>query len=69
VVGDWKLLVRYHGQDTTKYRKLHVWDTEPVRLYNLKNDPHEQTDRSSQHPEVVDRLTEMIETFHPVNIE
>lgn len=69
VEGDWKLLVRYHGQDTTKYRKLHVWDTEPVRLYNLKNDPHEQTDRSSQHPEVVDRLTEMIETFHPVNIE
>jgi arylsulfatase A-like enzyme len=69
VEGDWKLLVRYHGKDTTQYRKLHVWDTEPVRLYNLKTDPHEETDRSSQHPEVVDRLGEMIETFHPATIE
>ena len=67
VEGDWKLLVRYPGKDTTQYRKLHVWDTEPTRLYHLKDDPHEEYDRSSQYPELVHRLKERIETFHPVN--
>ena len=37
VQGDWKLLLRYHGKDTTGFRKLHEWDTAPFRLYNLKD--------------------------------
>ncbi|MCP5537568.1 MAG: sulfatase-like hydrolase/transferase [Akkermansiaceae bacterium] len=66
VEGDWKLLVRYPGNDSTQYKKLHIWDKEPVRLYNLKDDPHEQSELSSSHPEIVDRLKKAIEAWHPV---
>ena len=67
VGGDWKLLLRYHGKDTTQYHKLHVWDTEPVRLYNLKIDPHEQNELSSKHPKIAERLRKRIEAWHPVD--
>ena len=66
VDGDWKLLVRHHGKDTTKYKNLHVWDTKPVRLYNLSDDPHEKHELSATHPEVVKRLRRAIEGWHPV---
>lgn len=67
VEGDWKLLLRYKGQDTTKYRNLHIWDTAPVRLYNLKNDPHEKNELSSTHPEIAERMKMRIEAWHPVD--
>lgn len=66
VSGDWKLLLRNNGLDTTDYKNIHIWDQQPVRLYNLKEDPHEQNERSASHPEVVDRLREKIEAWHPV---
>jgi len=66
VSGDWKLLLRHHGKDTTQYKNLHVWDTAPVRLYNLKDDPHEKNELSSAHPEIVAKLREKIEAWHPV---
>ena len=61
VEGDWKLIVRYDGRDTTGYRALHVWDTTPVHLYHLKDDPHERHDLSAQRPEVVARLKREID--------
>ncbi len=64
VEHDWKLLVRHHGKDTTKYRNLHVWDEAPVRLYRLTADPHEKNNLAQQHPEIVNRLTEQIEAWH-----
>ena len=64
VEGQWKLIVRYHGKDTTKYHNLHVWDNAPVRLFNLKDDPHEQNDLAVQQPAIVKRLTETIELWH-----
>lgn len=64
VEGDWKILVRYHGKDTTKYHKLHVWDQAPIHLYNLKNDPHETTDLAKKHPEIAERLKKEIENWH-----
>lgn len=64
VERDWKLLVRHHGTDTTKYRNLHVWDEVPVRLYNLATDPHEKNNLAEQRPEVVKRLMTEIETWH-----
>lgn len=67
VERDWKLLLRYHGKDTTEYHNLHVWDTEPVRLYNLKDDPKEENDLSYEHPEIAERLRKMIEAWHPVD--
>lgn len=41
--GDWKLLRRYDGSDTTKYRSIHEWDREQIQLFNLAKDPNETT--------------------------
>lgn len=65
--GDWKLLLRYHGEDTTEYRNLHAWETEPIKLFNLRDDPHEKNDLSSNRPEIAKRLREIVEAWHPVN--
>lgn len=67
VAGDWKLIVRYDGKDTTHYKNLHVWDTAPQRLYNLKDDPQELNDLATKNPEKVAELRQMIEAWHPVN--
>ena len=69
IEGDWKLLLRYRGKDTTQYHKLHVWDTEPVRLYNLKDDPHEKNELTAEHPEIVQRMIKAIQAWHPVNAD
>ncbi|MDG1358297.1 MAG: sulfatase-like hydrolase/transferase [Akkermansiaceae bacterium] len=66
VEGDWKLLLRYRGKDTTHYHKLHVWDTKPVKLYNLKDDPHEKNELSAERPQVVQRMTKAIQAWHSV---
>jgi arylsulfatase A-like enzyme len=67
VEGDWKLLLRYFGKDTTRYRVFHAWDTAKVRLYNLKEDPHERNDLATSHPDIVERLKSKIEAWHPVD--
>ncbi len=61
--GEWKLLVRYHGKDTTRYKNLHVWDKAPYRLYNVKNDPHEKVNLADKHPEIVKRMKKAIEDW------
>ncbi|MEM8681294.1 MAG: sulfatase-like hydrolase/transferase, partial [Planctomycetota bacterium] len=68
VERDWKLLVRYHGLDTSAYRNLHRWDTAPLRLYNLRDDPHEQHDLSAEEPQVAARLKQLIEAWHRVSL-
>ena len=67
VDGDWKLLLRYHGKDTTRYRNVHIWDTASIRLFNLKDDPHEKKDLASSHPDKTQQLKEKIEAWHWVN--
>jgi arylsulfatase A-like enzyme len=66
VSGDWKLLLRYDGKDTTHYINIHNWDTQLVRLYNLRDDPHEKHELSTAHPEILDRLRKKIEAWHSV---
>jgi arylsulfatase A-like enzyme len=66
VSGDWKLLLRHHGSDTTEYKNIHIWDKQPVRLYNLKDDPHEKNELSSAHPGIVEKLRKKIEMWHTV---
>lgn len=66
VEGDWKLLVRYSGKDTTQYKNLHVWDTAPVHLYNVKSDPHEMKDVAADHKEIVEKMKKAIEAWHKV---
>jgi len=64
VEDEWKLLLRYSGLDTTRYKQLHIWDKEPTRLYNLKNDPHEKNELSEMHPEIVKSLRKRIHKWH-----
>lgn len=66
VEGNWKLLVRYFGSDTTRYKAVHQWDTTPVRLYNITDDPHERKDVAADHPRVVADLKAKIALWHPV---
>lgn len=66
VSGDWKLLLRHDGSDTTEYKNIHLWDKQSVRLYNLKEDPHEANELSAAHPETVEKLRAKIEAWHPV---
>ncbi|MDP7020258.1 MAG: sulfatase-like hydrolase/transferase [Pirellulaceae bacterium] len=53
---EWKLIQRFHGKDTTRYKNVHMWDTAPVRLFNIKSDPHERNDAAKEYPGVVERL-------------
>ena len=69
VSGDWKLLLRHDGKDTTDYKNIHLWDKQPVRLYHLKEDPNEKNELSSAHPEIVEKLRKKIETWHPVVVK
>ena len=64
VEDEWKLLLRYSGVDTTRYKQLHIWDKEPTRLYNLKDDPHEKNELSEMHPEIVKSLRKRIHKWH-----
>ncbi len=61
IEGNWKLLLRYHGSDTTRYRTVHQWDTTATRLYNLDQDPDEQTNLANTQHDIVQRLTRRIE--------
>jgi arylsulfatase A-like enzyme len=63
VEDEWKLLVRYPGKDTTHYRNVHVWDEALVRLFNLKDDPHEKNDLAGERPKIVERLKQAIEDW------
>lgn len=63
VDDEWKLIWRFHGKDTTNYKNVHAWDTGPARLYNISSDPQEKHDLASQHPEVVSRLKQEIDTW------
>jgi arylsulfatase A-like enzyme len=66
ISGDWKLMVRHNGSDTTDYKTIHIWDKLPTRLYNLNDDPHEKNERSAAHPEIVEKLRQKIEAWHPL---
>ncbi|WP_146575688.1 sulfatase-like hydrolase/transferase [Neorhodopirellula pilleata] len=59
----WKLIERLQGRDTTKYKNVHLWDTAPVRLYNILDDPSELLDLASQNSETVARLKQKIEVW------
>ncbi|MDG2255149.1 MAG: sulfatase-like hydrolase/transferase [Opitutaceae bacterium] len=63
VEGDWKLLLRLSGVDTTNYKNVHIWDTKLVSLFNLKEDPHGAKNMADRHPEVVERLKRRIEDW------
>ena len=53
---EWKLIQRFHGKDTTKYKNVHMWDTANARLFNMRSDPHETNDLADERPELVKRM-------------
>ena len=63
IEGDWKLIQRFHGEDTTPYKIFHAWDTAPYRLFNVREDPAEKNDLAVAHPEIVRRLQQRIESW------
>ncbi len=63
IADNWKLMVRREGTDTTNYKNVHQWDREPLRLYNLAEDPHEQSNQALEEPEVVARLESNINSW------
>jgi arylsulfatase A-like enzyme len=67
IEGDWKLLLRHHGRDTTQYRTVHQWDDTARRLYHLGRDPLEQTNVIDAHSDVVQRLTRRIDQQIPAD--
>jgi len=64
---DWKLLLCYdgkvagHGVHTHKEMR-----TQPVRLYNLAEDPYERNNLFQKYPDKVKSLREKIENWYPV---
>jgi len=66
ISGNWKLILRYPGIDTTQFTAIHEWDQSPARLYNLREDPHEYRDLARSRPDILENLLNRIHSWHPV---
>lgn len=69
VQGDYKVIVRYKGENKTGYARVHNWDQEPVRFYNLAADPGETdnlAEKQGGHRAVMQKMIEKLESWHPV---
>jgi len=64
---DYKLIVRYAGENKTKYANLHNWDKVSLRLYDIVDDPDENFNLAKTHPLIAKRLLAEIEAWHPVD--
>ena len=64
--GDYKLIVRYAGENRTRYANIHNWDKVPIRLYDIVEDPHEKYNLAEKQPEIAKRILDKIEAWHPV---
>jgi uncharacterized sulfatase len=62
---DWKLLMTYDGT-IGRNKSLHPQTTSSQLLFDLAADPHEHEDLSAQHPEVVKRLQQQLDTSWPL---
>jgi arylsulfatase len=63
-IGDWKGLradLRPNRPDTPPELR--------IRLYNLRDDPAETTDRAAEHPDLVERIADLMRTEHRASPE
>lgn len=60
VGAEWKLIQRFHGKDTTRYRNVHLWDQAPAHLFRVDHDPEERNDLADEHPGLVKQLANRI---------
>ena len=58
---NWKLLVTYDGT-IGRYKAVHPQTSSSHLLFDLVADPHEHEDLSAQHPDVVKRLQQQLDT-------
>ena len=65
IEGRWKLLLTYDGE-VNRYQSTHPRTERHPQLFDLKADPHEQTNVAPDHPEIVARLVGKIGTWYPV---
>jgi uncharacterized sulfatase len=66
IEGKWKLLLTYDGK-LGRYASSHPRSERRPQLYDLRADPHEETNLAARHPEVVERLARKIAQWWPVN--
>jgi uncharacterized sulfatase len=65
IQGQWKLILTYDGE-VNRYQSTHPRAEMRPQLFDLQNDPHEQTNAAAEHPEIVARLALKIEEWWPV---
>lgn len=65
IEGDWKLLLTYDGE-VNRNASTHPRDEKRPQLFNLKNDPFENTNLAADNPEIVNRLVAKIADWYPV---
>lgn len=69
-IGDWKGIRQGLMPATGKAKNKGNANAAPnlhVQLYNLKSDPHETTDVSAQHPEIVAQIEKLMRDQHTAN--
>lgn len=70
IEGDWKLIQRCTGENKTVYARIHDWDNESIRFFNLREDPHETKNLfDMNNPIMLKRYTDMwkkIQNWHKV---
>jgi len=65
IEGQWKLLLTYDGE-VNRYASTHPRTEKGPQLFNLKDDPTEQKNVASEHPELVAELAQSIADWYPV---
>ncbi len=59
----WKYLMRDHGEDTTSYKYVHLWDQTPAHLYDLQVDHGETKNLIRSQPETAAQLHKKLESW------
>ena len=65
IEGPWKLLLTYDGE-VNRYQTTHPRSEKRPQLFNLSKDPWEENNVAGDHPEVVARLANHIQSWYPV---
>ena len=65
IEGEWKALLTYDGE-MNRYKNRIMGKEKGPQLYHLINDPHENTNLASKHPEILKRLSDKIAAWYPL---
>jgi len=65
IEGNYKLLLTYDGE-VNRYKSTHPRTERRPQLFDLQNDPSEETNIAVDHADVVERLVKKIDAWYPV---